>query len=150
MSSPADYDVAVDDVEVGAADSATMAELANLFRSWPKPPELFDRYARRADDGHIDFLTARVHGQLAGYCLIEWTSAYSPFAAAGIPEICDLTVTRELRGTALDERCWTKPKPAWLAALPWSESGSAYTRTTAGLSAFTPSEDTSRTGAASA
>jgi GNAT superfamily N-acetyltransferase len=72
--------------------------LAEAFASWPKPPELFETYDRRVTAGDLDLVVAAVDARLAGFLIIEPTSSYPPFAAAGIPEIADFNVLAHERG----------------------------------------------------
>lgn len=87
-----------DEVAVVVADGDVFTELAAAFRTWPKPPSVFERYARRGEAGEVVVLVARFGGTAIGYCLVEWCSSYPPFASAGIPEIVDLNVLRDDQG----------------------------------------------------
>ncbi|WP_275004790.1 GNAT family N-acetyltransferase [Promicromonospora iranensis] len=90
--------LAVDEAIVTIADAATLSELAVAFRTWPKPVAVFEQYTRRSRSDEIVVLAARTGGTAVGYCLVEWDSSYSPFVAAGIPEIVDLNVLRDRQG----------------------------------------------------
>ncbi len=85
--------------------AADLDGLAGAFESWPKPRELFVDYYSRFVAGDLDLVIAELNGQIAGFLIIVWDSAYPPFAAGGIPEICDFNVLPYARrqgvGTAL-------------------------------------------------
>lgn len=68
--------VDVGGIEVSVADAAAFVELAAAFRTWPKPPSLFDQFAQRSAVGEIVVLAARVGTAVAGYCLVDWRSTY--------------------------------------------------------------------------
>lgn len=76
---------------------ADVDALAQEFADWPKPPDLFRRYAQMATTGERDVLIALVNGRPPGFLTIAWTSLYEPFAAAGIPEIADFNVLAKNR-----------------------------------------------------
>lgn len=67
------------------------------FADWPKPRELFQRYAEMAGAGERDVVVAWVDGRPVGYLTIAWTSDYPPFAAAGVPEVVDFNVVDRFR-----------------------------------------------------
>jgi len=66
--------------------------LLTTFASWGKTRELFERYFRDHCDGTRTVLVAVVDGRLVGYATLMWASGYPPFAAAGIPEIVDISI----------------------------------------------------------
>ena len=80
-------------------------ELAAAFADWPKPRSTFEGYASEAAERRRAVLIARLDGALAGFVTVNWNSAYSAFAAAGIPEIQDLNVLTDFQrrgiGTSL-------------------------------------------------
>ena len=71
--------------------------LAEAFRDWPKPRELFVDYAERFAAGSLDLVVAELSEGLAGYLIISWQSLYPPFATACIPEIADFNVLPQAR-----------------------------------------------------
>ena len=94
MSTPSVRDAGPEDVD----------ELALVFADWPKPRSLFEQYLADAVSSKFDFILGQVDGRIAGFALIEWESTYPPFAAAGIPEIFDLTVLAEHRRRGMGRR----------------------------------------------
>ncbi|GAA5209969.1 GNAT family N-acetyltransferase [Microbacterium kyungheense] len=89
---------------VATADDVAFQQLASAFIDWPKPSELFDEYRRRQASGDALVLIACAESEVAGYCLVEWTSSYPPFASAGVPEIIDLNVLPAQRGLGAGRR----------------------------------------------
>ena len=76
------------------------AAIAHAFAAvgWPgKTVEQYHRYVQEQMDGTRTVLVATVSGRFAGYVTICWTSGYSPFRTASIPEIADLNVLPHFR-----------------------------------------------------
>lgn len=68
--------------------------ISDAFKSqeWNKPIAQYLEYFEEMESGVRDVLIAGLDGQFAGYVTIRWTSDYTPFREAGIPEIVDLNV----------------------------------------------------------
>lgn len=76
---------------------ADIDPLAVAFEDWPKDRALFVGYAERVAAGTIDLVLAEQDGALVGFVYVAWTSSYPPFAAAGVPEVCDFNVLPHAR-----------------------------------------------------
>ena len=59
--------------------------LAHAFASWPKPRELFERYALRVAGGALDMVVADAESHLVGYLLIRRRSYTNPYRWDGTP-----------------------------------------------------------------
>jgi ribosomal protein S18 acetylase RimI-like enzyme len=64
---------------------------------WNKPQSQYEKYLHRQESGDIVVFVAEVDSAFAGYLVVVWKPAYSPFADKGIPEISDLNVLPEFR-----------------------------------------------------
>ena len=79
------------------ADDPALLFAACASEGWDKPLTLFERYCQEQESGARELLIAEYAGQFAGYVTIVWGSEYPPFLEAGIPEINDFNVLKELR-----------------------------------------------------
>ena len=91
--------------ELSAVDPPLIIQ-AFLAQGWRNRSEAeYHRYYEQSLRGERVALVAEDKAGFAGYVTIEWTSGYSPFRAAGIPEIVDFNVLVRCRrrgiGTAL-------------------------------------------------
>ncbi len=76
---------------IQSEDSETVSA-AFREQGWNKPVAQYLEYFKEIELGVRDVLIAELDGQFAGYVTILWTSDYTPFREAGIPEIVDLNV----------------------------------------------------------
>ena len=73
--------------ELSAVDPPLIIQ-AFLAQGWRNRSEAeYHRYYEQSLRGERVALVAEDKAGFAGYVTIEWTSGYSPFRAAGIPEI---------------------------------------------------------------
>src|SRR4030095_1455944 len=62
-----------------------------VFASWNKFRPQYEKYFEENNAGKRVTLVAEVNDKVAGYANVLWTSKFSPFSDAGIPEINDPT-----------------------------------------------------------
>ena len=71
--------------------------LAEAFARWPKPRELFLRYADDVHEGRIELVVGERGSEVVGFLTIRWESSYPPFRSAGVPDISDFNVLPDAR-----------------------------------------------------
>src|SRR5262245_8193921 len=74
------------------------------FESWNKTRQQYGTYLNENLQGGRTTLLALFQGRMVGYGNLLITSYYAPFRDAGIPEINDLNVVRELQGKGIGTR----------------------------------------------
>jgi len=80
---------------------APILEAAFADMGWNKPAEQYLRYCDEQLRGDRNAFVAILDGEITGYTTVLWSSKYSPFREANIPEIQDLNVLVKFRNRGI-------------------------------------------------
>ncbi|GAA4462541.1 GNAT family N-acetyltransferase [Phytohabitans houttuyneae] len=87
-------------IEIRPLTAADPVPIAQAFSALGWPGKTVDQYRRYLDDQTAKtraVLVSLFEGRFAGYLTVRWSSDYTPFRAAGIPEVVDLNVLPQFR-----------------------------------------------------
>ena len=93
--------------EFASLKAEHIPEMVAAFEAmgWDKPASQYEKYLDEQDRGMRTVILAFQENGFVGYLTILWSSSYTPFFDAGIPEISDLNVLIDHRkkgvGTSL-------------------------------------------------